>query len=97
MRLIDADELIYEDIKCVDGNTYMVVHAPQIDNAPTCKQHEQIEILNKYLSQEIQKGNSWLEKNRNRPCFMVSEMEGRVKTLTEIKNKLKELIVQSIK
>lgn len=35
MRLIDADKLVYEDIKCVDGNTYMVVHAPEIDNAPT--------------------------------------------------------------
>ena len=35
MRLIDADELIYEDITDEHGNTYMIVHAPQIDNAPT--------------------------------------------------------------
>lgn len=35
MRLIDADKLLYDDIDCTDGNTYMVVYAPQIDNAPT--------------------------------------------------------------
>lgn len=35
MRLIDADDLLYEDIDCTDGRTYMVVHAPQIDSAPT--------------------------------------------------------------
>lgn len=35
MRLIDADALCYEDVECIDGNTYMVVHAPEIDNAPT--------------------------------------------------------------
>ena len=35
MRLIDADELEYEDIECVNGNTYMVVNAADIDNAPT--------------------------------------------------------------
>lgn len=35
MRLIDADALLYEDVDCIDGTTYMVVNAPQIDNAPT--------------------------------------------------------------
>lgn len=35
MRLIDADKLLYDDLKCTDGNTYMIVHAPEIDNAPT--------------------------------------------------------------
>lgn len=35
MRMIDADILGYEDIESTDGNTYMVVHAAQIDNAPT--------------------------------------------------------------
>ena len=34
MRLIDADELFYDDITDKHGNIYMVVHAPQIDNAP---------------------------------------------------------------
>lgn len=35
MRLIDADKLFYEDVKCTDGYTYMVVHAPEIDNVST--------------------------------------------------------------
>lgn len=35
MRLIDADKLLYEDIECTDGNTYMTVNAYDIDNAPT--------------------------------------------------------------
>lgn len=53
MRLIDADKLIYEDIECTDGNTYMVIHAPQIDVAPTAydvdKVVEQLEVK-KFLS-----------------------------------------------
>lgn len=32
MNLIDADKLCYEDIESIDGNTYMVVHAPQIED-----------------------------------------------------------------
>lgn len=35
MRLIDADMLLYDDIECTDGNTYMIVHAPDIDRAKT--------------------------------------------------------------
>lgn len=35
MRLIDADKLLYDDITDENGDTYMVVHAPRIDNAPT--------------------------------------------------------------
>lgn len=35
MRLIDADKLIYNDIDCEDGYTYMIVHAPEIDRQPT--------------------------------------------------------------
>lgn len=31
--LIDRDDLIYEDVDCEDGNTYMVVHAGYIDAA----------------------------------------------------------------
>lgn len=31
--LIDTKDILYEDLECVDGNTYMVVHAPCIDNA----------------------------------------------------------------
>ena len=34
-RLIDEHDLIFEDLECIDGNTYSVVHAPSIDNAPT--------------------------------------------------------------
>lgn len=34
-RLIDADKLLYEDIECTDGRTYMVVNAYDVDNAPT--------------------------------------------------------------
>lgn len=34
-RLIDADKLPYEDIECIDGRTYMVVNAYDIDNADT--------------------------------------------------------------
>ena len=43
MRLIDADALVYEDITSENGNTYMVVHAPQIDNAPTI---DDVELIN---------------------------------------------------
>lgn len=34
MDLIDRDKLAYEDVECVDGNTYMVVHEPEIRLAP---------------------------------------------------------------
>ena len=34
-RYIDADKLIYNDITDKHGDTYLVVHAPEIDNAPT--------------------------------------------------------------
>lgn len=33
MKIIDADKLLYDELECVDGNTYMVVHAADIDNA----------------------------------------------------------------
>ena len=33
--MIDADMLPYDDVECVDGNTYMIVHAPDIDRAKT--------------------------------------------------------------
>ena len=42
MRLIDADKLPYEDIKCVDGRIYMVVNACDIDNAPTISVHPKV-------------------------------------------------------
>lgn len=35
MRLIDADKLLYDDIDCKDGHTYMVVRAFEIDSQPT--------------------------------------------------------------
>lgn len=35
MRCIDADKLIYNEITDKHGDTYLVVHAPEIDNAPT--------------------------------------------------------------
>ena len=35
MRLIDADELLYDDLECTNGNTYMIVHAPEIEFADT--------------------------------------------------------------
>ena len=34
-RLIDEHDLIFDDIECIDGNTYMIVHAPCVDNAST--------------------------------------------------------------
>lgn len=34
MRPIDADSLLYENITDEHGNTYIVVHASQIENAP---------------------------------------------------------------
>ncbi len=47
MRLIDADELIYDDIDCADGSTYMVVHAPRIDHAPTAFDVD--EVMKKFV------------------------------------------------
>ncbi len=35
MRPIDADKLIYNDITDEHGDTYMIVHAPDIEDAPT--------------------------------------------------------------
>ena len=32
--MIDRDKLAYEDVECVDGKTYMVVHEPEIRLAP---------------------------------------------------------------
>ena len=34
-RYIDADKLLYNEITDKHGDTYLVVHAPEIDNAPT--------------------------------------------------------------
>lgn len=34
-RYIDADKLLYDEITDKHGDTYLVVHAPEIDNAPT--------------------------------------------------------------
>ena len=34
-RIIDEHDLVFEDIECTDGNTYMVVHAPYVDGANT--------------------------------------------------------------
>lgn len=31
--LIDTKDILYDDLECADGNIYMVVHAPCIDNA----------------------------------------------------------------
>lgn len=42
MRLIDADKLLYDDIKDIHGDTLMVVHAPEIDEAPTAFDKEKV-------------------------------------------------------
>ena len=42
MRLIDADKLLYDDIKDIHGDTLMVVHAPEIDEAPTSFDKEKV-------------------------------------------------------
>ena len=34
-RYIDADKLLYNEITDKHGDTYLVVHTPEIDNAPT--------------------------------------------------------------
>lgn len=31
--MIDTKDILYDDLKCADGNTYVVVYAPCIDNA----------------------------------------------------------------
>ena len=31
LKIIDTSKIHYEDVECVDGKTYMVVHAPQLD------------------------------------------------------------------
>ena len=42
MRLIDADKLLYDDIKDIHGDTLMVVHAPEIDETPTAFDKEKV-------------------------------------------------------
>ena len=52
MRLIDADKLLYDDIKDIHGDTLMVVHAPEIDEAPTAFDKEK--VIDELLKASIQ-------------------------------------------
>lgn len=69
MRLIDADKLLYNDIDCVDGHTYMVVHTPEIDNAPTVfdleSANKQLDEMKKQAEKDM---NYHSDNSSNYPC-----------------------------
>ena len=60
-RYIDADKLIYNEITDEHGDTYLVVHAPEIDNAPT--EDVQPVVHGKWIKNDIP--NSELSKCTN--------------------------------
>lgn len=76
MRLIDADALLYEDIDCADGSTYMVVHAPQIDNAPTAFDLESVIERIKENEEDVIKA---IEENSPSEFYMI-----KIKDLKEL-------------
>lgn len=74
MRLIDADALLYNDIEDKHGDIWMVVHAPDIDSAPTIESpvvhwisvkdglpEEKVSVLVAYLG--------WNDKKVYTDCF----------------------------
>lgn len=81
MRLIDADKLLYDEEKFADGEIYMVVHAPQIDNAPTAYDVEK--IINKmetYKSQQsdnemLSDNGKWLVERVIEECIKIVRFE----------------------
>lgn len=58
-RLIDANKLIYEDVECTDGNTYMVVHAPMVDAQPTAYD---VDAVVKKLKQQAEQYHNRAER-----------------------------------
>lgn len=64
MRLIDADKLLYNDIDCEDGHTYMIVHAPEIERQPTVEVPQWIPCSER-LPEDL--------NDKNIDCFLVTD------------------------
>lgn len=76
MRLIDADKLLYDDIKDIHGDTLMVVHAPEIDMAPTAFDKEKvIEELDKLTGEECTLHECGIRSERCKACIAKKAIE----------------------
>ena len=67
---IDRNELRYDDIECTDGHTYMVVHAPEIDNAKVVTEKEIVKSYFELLKQVMKERN---EDNGGEPLNAIDK------------------------
>lgn len=87
MRLIDADNLVYNDVECTDGNTYMVVHAPRIDKISAVYDFEG--VVNKLQQKALEygiNGNQYVEDGYDNHAKMERAIQRGIEIALEIVN-----------
>ncbi|MBD5534601.1 MAG: hypothetical protein HDQ99_02860 [Lachnospiraceae bacterium] len=86
MRLIDADNLIYNDVECTDGNTYMVVHAPRIDNADVYNFESVVDKIQQKALEHSINGNQYTEDGYDNHAKIERAIQKGIEIALEIVN-----------